>query len=131
VRLDGRDGCRDLVIRSAAPHGRGYVLMALDGVDDRTAAEHLVGCTVLVRATDLPPPAPDEFYWHEIVGFRVATIDGRELGTIVETFTNGAHDVWVVRGEREHLIPVVDEVVRVIDREARVAVIDPPAGLLD
>jgi 16S rRNA processing protein RimM len=131
VRLTGPGGGREVVIRSVAPHGRGHLLVAVAGVDDRTTAERLVGSTVLVRTADLPPPAPDEFYWHEVVGFRVETVDGRALGTIAETFSTGAHDVWVVRGEREHMIPVVDEVVRVLDRAGRRAVVDPPPGLLD
>src|SRR5881628_1134671 len=61
--------CRELEVLSAAPHGRGLVLVALAGVVDRRAAEALLGAHVLVRASELPPPAADEFYYHEVVGF--------------------------------------------------------------
>jgi len=131
IRLDGPHGSRDVLVVSASPHGRGQLLLGVAGVEDRDAAEALVGSTVLVRAEDLPPPDPGEFYWHEIEGFRVETVDGRAIGTIAETFASGAHDVWVVRGEREHMIPVVADVVREIDRASRRVLIDPPAGLLD
>src|SRR2546425_12076904 len=124
--------CRELEVRSAAPHGRGLVLLALAGVDDRGEAEALVGARVLVRTTDLPPPAEDEFYYHEVVGFRVETTGGESLGAVAETFPTGLNDVWVVRGGgREHLIPVVADVVRAIDRAARRIVIEPLAGLLE
>ena len=124
--------CRELEVRSAAPHGRGLVLLALAGVDDRRAAEALVGARVLVRTTDLPPPAEDEFYYHEVVGFRVETTGGESLGAVAETFPTGLNDVWVVRGGgREHLIPVVADVVRAIDRATRRIVIEPLPGLLD
>src|SRR5438093_11226740 len=63
--------CRELEVRSAAPHGRGLVLLALAGVDDRGAAEALVGARALGRTTHLPPPAADEFYCHEGVAVRV------------------------------------------------------------
>ena len=66
------------------------------------------------------------------VGFRVETVDGRALGEVAETFATGLNDVWVVRGTgREYLIPVIADVVRGIDRDARRILIDPLPGLLD
>src|SRR5437867_3186311 len=85
-----------------------------------------------VGAVDLPPPAEDEFYYHEVVGFRVETTGGEPLGAVAETFTTGLNDVWVVRGSgREHLIPVIADVVRALDRATRRIVIEPLPGLLD
>lgn len=124
---------READLTSVQPHGRGLLLVGVDGVADRTAAEALRGATLLVPASALPPPGPDEFYWHEIEGFVVETTDGRALGRIAETFSNGPHDVWVVARPRggEHLIPVIADVVRTIDRDARRVVIEPLPGLLD
>jgi 16S rRNA processing protein RimM len=123
---------RDATVVSAAPHGRGLVLLGLQGIDDRTAAEQLVGVRVLVHRTDLPAPGAGEFYYHEVRGCRVETTAGRPLGTIAETFSTGTNDVWVVRdGGREHLIPVIADVVRTIDAAARRVVIEPLPGLLD
>ncbi len=123
---------RDARVLSAAPHGRGLVLVALDGIDDRTAAEALIGARLLVATTDLPPLGEDEFYHHEILGFTVETDAGEPLGQIAETLSTGLNDVWVVRdGAREHLIPVIADVVRLIDRPRRRVVIQPLPGLLD
>ena len=119
-------------VLSAAPHARAQVLLSLDGTTDRTAAEALVGARVLVAATALPPLAENEFYYHEIEGYEVATTDGRVLGEVAETFSTGANDVWVVRGAgREYLIPAIADVVREIDRESRRIIIEPMPGLLD
>lgn len=132
VILEGPGGRREVRLRSASPHGRGLVLVGLEGIEDRTAAEALVGATVLVPQGDLPPPAENEFYYHEIEGFRVETVGGEHLGVIVETFPTGTSDVWVVRGEgREHLIPVIADVVRAIDRSGQRVVIEPLPGLLE
>jgi 16S rRNA processing protein RimM len=117
---------------TAAPHGRGLLLVTLAGCDDRNAAEALTGFRVLVDAEALPPPAEDEFYWHEVIGLRVETTAGAPVGTIAECFATGANDVWVVRdGAREHLIPVIADVVRTIDRAGGRVVIEPLPGLLD
>jgi 16S rRNA processing protein RimM len=132
VVLEHGDTRRRVTVVSAAPHARGLVLVALDGVTDRDAAEALVGARLLVRADELPPPAADEFYYHEVVGFRVETTDGRCLGTVDATFSTGVNDVLVVRdGEREHLIPVIADVVRAIERGPRRIVIEPMPGLLE
>jgi len=123
---------REVRLLSAAPHGRGLVLVALAGVAGRSSAEALVGARLLVRTADLPPPGDNEFYWYELRGFAVETTAGERIGTIDDIFSTGVNDVWVVRGaEREHLIPVIEDVVRSIDRAARCVVIEPMPGLLD
>ncbi|HEV7733003.1 MAG TPA: ribosome maturation factor RimM [Candidatus Binatia bacterium] len=129
-----RDGqWREVRIAHIAPHGGGSVLLlTLDEVTDRTAAENLRGTRILVREADLPPVDPDEFYVYEMLGFAVDTVDGRHLGTIADTMATGLNDVWIVRdGTHEHLIPVIADVVRTIDRDARRVLIDPMPGLLD
>lgn len=132
IELDGPGGGRTVHITAATPHGRALVLLALREVTDRTAAEKLVGARVLVDHADLPPPDEGEFYYHEVEGFRVETSAGVPLGAIASTFATGVNDVWVVQGSgREHLIPVIADVVRTIDRRARRVVIEPLPGLLD
>ena len=108
------------------------MLIALDGIADRDAAAALTRMRILVRADDMPALEEDEFYHHEVHGFAMVTTDGRALGTIAETMSTGLNDVWVVRGEgREHLIPIIADVVREIDRAGRRVVIEPMPGLLD
>ena len=119
-------------ITRVAAHGRGQLLVDLAGLHDRTAAEALAGSDVLVSRDVLPALAAGEFYYHEMPGFRVETVDGEPIGEITETMHTGTTDVWIVRTPtREHLIPVVREVVASIDRAARRVVITPIPGLLD
>jgi 16S rRNA processing protein RimM len=119
-------------VMRVVPHGRRRLLVSLDGVGDRTAAEALAGARILVRTEDLPAPEPGEFYYHEVLDFAVVTTAGTPLGRIAETFSTGLHDVWVVRDEgREVLLPVIADVVRTIDRAARRVLVDPLPGLLD
>lgn len=119
-------------LESVAPHGSGILLVAIDAVGDRTAAEDLGRARLLVPAAALPALEDDEFYWHEVIGFTVETLDGTPLGTVTETMSTGLNDVWIVRqGEREYLIPVIADVVHTLDRAARRIVIDPLPGLLD
>jgi 16S rRNA processing protein RimM len=133
VELRGEDGTVEVhrVVR-ATPHGRGTWLVALEDVTDRTAASTLAHRHVVVPPEALPPLDDDEFYHHELLGFSVETTTGAPLGTIAGTLSTGLNDVWVVRdGRRELLVPVIADVVRLIDRTARRVVVVPLDGLLD
>ena len=72
------------VIDSVREHG-GRLLMRLDGVADRDAADALRGTVFVIDSADLPPiEDPDEFYDHQLEGLRVQTIAGRQVGTVAE-----------------------------------------------
>jgi 16S rRNA processing protein RimM len=104
----------------------------LAGVADANAAEALKGGVVMVPRASLPPPKPREFYYFQAIGCEVFLTDHTRLGTIAEVFSNGAHDVMVVRGEqREILVPVIEDIVKSIDLEARRVVIESVPGLLE
>jgi 16S rRNA processing protein RimM len=119
-------------ITRATAHGRGQLLVELDGLRERGAAETLAGSDVLVPTETLPAPGADEFYYHEMPGFLVETVDGRTIGEIADTMHTGTTDVWIVRtATREHMIPVVRDVVAHIDRVRRRVLITPIPGLLD
>jgi len=120
-----------VLLASAHPHGR-VVLLRFAGVDDIEHAEELIGLEVAIPESDLPAPAPGEYYAYQLEGLEVVTVDGRRLGTVASVFPTGGNDVLVVRdGAREHLIPVIADVVRTIDHAARHITIEPLPGLLD
>jgi 16S rRNA processing protein RimM len=102
------------------------VVAKLAGCDDRDAAEALAGAEIAIPRAQLPPTsAPGEFYWADLVGLEVRTLEGALLGRIVQLFETGANDVIVVQGERERLIPYIwQQVVRDVDLEAGVMLVD-------
>lgn len=72
------------------------------------------------------------FYHHEIIGCVVQTLDGIEIGKVTEILETGANDVWTVAPEKgkPHYIPFIDDVVKEIDIDKQIIVIDPIEGLL-
>lgn len=108
------------------------VLLTLDGCDSMTAAEALIGCEVCIPENELPPAGPDEVYHYQLLGMTVVTTAGMEVGIVTEVIPTASNDVCVVRSAaREHLIPLIANVVRQVDHEDKRLVIDPPPGLLD
>ena len=110
---------------------RGAVLLKLRGVDTVEEAQRLVGMEISVSRADLPPLPAGRFYIADILGMTVVTDEGRNLGKVVDVFKTGANDVYTVRGDKEYLIPVIDEVVLSTDLTARQITIKPLKGLLD
>ena len=110
-----------------------FAVLTLSDVTDRTRAEAHVGQEVWVMNDQMPPLAPDEFYWHELVGLTVITEQGQELGKVTTLIATGAHDVMVVTSSNneEYLIPVVEEIIVRQDANSGILVISPPPGLLE
>ncbi|MBB3191196.1 ribosome maturation factor RimM [Halomonas cerina] len=114
------------------PHGKGLVAR-LEGVDGREPAEALVGAEILLPKAELPElDGDDEFYWYQLEGLKVVTLEGETLGRVDYLFETGANDVMVVKGrsedaidDRERLLPFLPgEVVRDVDLEAGVMTVD-------
>ena len=117
-------------VTGVRPHNH-FQLLTLEGCPSMTVAETLVGAEVCVPASALPPPAPGEIYHRQIIGLAVVTVDGTPVGTVTEIMPLRSSDVCVVRaGTREHLVPLVADIVKEIDVPGGRMVIDPPPGLL-
>lgn len=112
-----RDGRREAwQVRGGRLQSRS-VIAKLAGCNDRDMADRLAGAMITVPRSLLPETTePGEFYWADLVGLDVVTVDGVELGRVRGLFETGANDVIVVDGERERLVPYIwQQVVREVD----------------
>lgn len=123
-------GVRELRVSGSRPHKR-FLLLRFEGIDDVDQATSLVGSEILVRPEQLPPLGPDEAYHIDLIGCSVETEGGEPLGEVVDILVTGSNDVCVVHdGQRETLIPLIDDVIVRMDTEAGTIVIRPLPGLL-
>ncbi|MFZ5594116.1 MAG: ribosome maturation factor RimM [Pseudomonadota bacterium] len=95
-------------------HGKG-VVAKLDGYDDPESAKALRGADIAVCREQLPVPEDGRYYWSDLIGLEVVTVDGVVLGEVDHLLETGANDVLVVQGERERLIPFIPQVVIDVD----------------
>lgn len=125
--LDGVRGQQQVTATRGGWVGKRLVVqLDVDGqvLDDRDAAAKLVGATILVPRSALPDDDTG-YYWADLVGLKVATTDDVPLGTVHSLMETGAHDVLVVRGERERLIPFVQpEIVKAVDLDSGLMTVD-------
>ncbi|MEA1868125.1 MAG: ribosome maturation factor RimM [Thermodesulfobacteriota bacterium] len=119
------------VIKARVKKGQS-VILALEGVIDRTQAEFFVGKDIFLDRAKLSPLAEGEYYRHEIEGLSVVSAEGEELGILSDVLATDAHDVYVVKGDKgEILVPAVEQMVKKIDLKKGVMVVDLPPGLVE
>ncbi|MCM2421919.1 MULTISPECIES: ribosome maturation factor RimM [unclassified Streptomyces] len=122
-----------LTIESGKVHS-GRLLLRFEGVRDRTGAEALRNVLLIAEVDPAElPEDPEEFYDHQLVDLDVVTVDGTEVGRILEISHLPGQDLLIVERPdgTEVMIPFVSEIVPEIDLENQRAVIDPPPGLLN
>jgi 16S rRNA processing protein RimM len=111
----------------------GQLLVAFDGIADRTAVSELTGSWLSIDSSQLPETSdPDEFRDHDLIGLAVLTADGATAGVVADVLHYG-QDLLVVRRDegQEFLVPFVKAIVPEVDLATGRLVIDPPPGLLD
>ena len=95
-------------VRAARVH-KGNVLAFLEGVDDVNAAMALKGRTVFIDRTGVELPEGRHFI-ADLLGLEVIdAATGEKIGVVADVLTPPAHEVYVVKGQHEYMIPAVDE----------------------
>ena len=120
-------GEREIKLESARIH-KGFVIAKLAGVDDINAAMPYKGKTVHIAREDAKLPE-GSYFLQDIIGARVVSEDGAELGTLTDIIESPAHNIYVVTGEREHLIPAVPEFIRHTDADEGIVTVHLIEGL--
>lgn len=117
-------------VASATVHGK-KLLISLKGYSGINQVLHLVGSEILLYKEQLAVPADDEYYWHDLIGMKVVTTDGTDLGVLDSIIETGSNDVYVaVLNGREYLIPALSDTVS-IDVQAKLITVTPFEGLFD
>jgi 16S rRNA processing protein RimM len=127
-RLTDETGARPFKIIAARPVKDDMLIVRVDGVADRTAAEKLTNVSLSIAREDLPPVDEDEFYNADLIGLRAETRDGAALGVIAAVLNFGAGDILDVRPDAGEniLLPFTKKVVPVVDIAGGRVLVEPP-----
>ncbi len=113
IRQEG--AWRRVPLAEGRRHGKN-VIARLEGCTDRDQAMLLLGSDIAVAAEALPAPEDGRYYWRDLEGLAVVHRDGTLLGRVAYVMETGAHDVLVIEGDRERLVPFVPgEVILDVD----------------
>lgn len=127
LRLRVEPDGREVVVRAARGLGDGDVLLELQGVEDRDAAETLRDSYLCVPNLQRRPLAEDEWFTYELVGLRARTGEGAVVGVVAGIEHHPAHDTLVVRDPHGGVsrLPLVRAFVERVDVAAGEIVVTP------
>ena len=98
-----------VALRSARVH-KGNVIALLEGVSDVDQAMLRKNKVVWLNRDDLRLPE-GTFFLADLIGLRVVDEEGQELGILNEVLSPSRQQVYVVKGDRELMIPAVPEFI--------------------
>lgn len=117
-------------IESLRPHANKVVVRFKDVTVEESNV--LIGKDLYLPLERLPKLEGNKFYFHEIIGFNVIDEEKGNIGTIREIYDNMTQPIMAIDfGEKEILIPLIDEVIKQVDRSNKAIHIKAPQGLID
>jgi 16S rRNA processing protein RimM len=116
---------REVKLLEARPQGNGWIAR-LEGIEERDAASRLSGQLVLVDRDELPATTGREHYRADLVGFEVKNVEGALLGVVDHFIDTPGNAVMVIKGAREHCVPVTGQHLRSVDKDTRRVIVDWP-----
>jgi 16S rRNA processing protein RimM len=111
---------------------QGRPVIGIEGVETMNDAAALAGLELRVPQESLKTLPAGTYYHHDLVGCRVETTAGENVGVVAKVEASAGGSRLVVEGARgEILIPLVAHICTAIDVAAKTVVVDPPEGLLE
>jgi len=123
---------RELRVIQSTPF-KGGLIVAFEGITDKTSADAWRERYFLVPEDEVQPPGDDELFIHELVGMRVERLSGEAVGTVKQVleFPQGLMLDIQDQQKKSFLLPFNDHTVKEVDSENRLIRVDPIEGLLD
>ena len=130
--LTDETGAQAFELKVTAKH-KDQLVVRIEGVNDRNAAEALNGQKLYVERSRLPEAQEDEFYFSDLAGLDAELVDGTPFGRVVQAEDYGGGPFLEVKapGHGTVLVPFTKAAVPQVDLSGGKVVIDPPAGLLE
>lgn len=118
VTLDNGKERRELEITSVK-FFKNLVILKFKGIDDINEVEKYKKAALFVTREDAVPLEENEYFIADLIGLRVVSDEGEELGTLDDVLQTGANDVYVVKNDKgeEILVPAIKDCVKNVDIE--------------
>lgn len=132
IIVDSQNKQTPVTVQTSRLHKNMFILQ-FDQFSNINDVEKFKGSLLKIEAKEQQPLEEGEYYYHEIIGCKVVTEEGQELGLVSEVLTPGANDVWVVSLPKgKHLLlPVIDDVILDVDIANKTIRIHLMEGLME
>ncbi len=108
-----------------------FVILKLEGIDDRDTADRMRGIELQVERKDAIKLPEGRYFIGDLIGCRVLEDNGEELGILTDVIPGAGSDIYDVDcgNGKNILIPVLEDVLLSVDIEAEIITVKLPKGL--
>ena len=113
-------------------YSKNLVLLKLKGIDDINTAEIYKNCYLKIERKDAVDLPEDSYFIIDLIGITVFSDNNEELGNIVDVYSTGANDIYVVKNElgKQVLLPAIGEVIKDVDIKNKKMIVHLIEGLV-
>ena len=110
---------------------KNMVILKFKGIDDMDAANKYRQKSLYVTRENAVKLRKNEYFIADLIGLKVTSDEGEELGEIEDVLQTGANDVYIVKSEsgEEILFPAIKECIKEVDIEAGTMLVHVLPGL--
>lgn len=131
VFVDVRGELVPFFIEEIATNSKGHFIIRFEDVTPEDA-EAMVGYELFLPLSFLPPLDGKKFYFHEVVDFDMIDAELGNIGKCAEVIDSSSQPIFkILDGEKEILVPAVDNFIEAIDRQKKEIHLNCPPGLID
>ncbi|MFT5777838.1 MAG: 16S rRNA processing protein RimM [Crocinitomicaceae bacterium] len=119
-------------VESMKMTNKGFATISLEGVTDEAHAKKILRKLVYLPAEILPELKGNNFYDHEVVGYKVIDSNYGEVGILDQVIDLKVNPLLqILKDDKEILVPLMEGVVQKVDREQKILHITAPDGLIE
>lgn len=131
IYIETKNSLKTFIIEDVK-YNKNLVLLKLKGIDDINSAEIYKNCYIKIDRKDAVDLPEDSYFIIDLIGITVFTDNSEELGNIVDVYSTGANDIYVVKNElgKQVLLPAIGEVIKDVDIENKKMIVHLIEGLV-
>lgn len=101
------------------------ILAHFKSYDSPEQAKLLTGQLIAIEASQLPALEQDEYYWRDLEGLEVKTLEGLSLGKVDHLIDNGVYSLLCIKGAKERIIPFIQgKIVKKVDLAEKIIMVE-------
>jgi 16S rRNA processing protein RimM len=104
----------EVVLETVRQH-KDNLLVKFKGLDSRTAAAPYGGALFQIDEKSAKPLPEGRYYEFQIIGLKACYLDGAPVGVVKKILSMRHHDVYVIEGEEDVLVPALKKVIKRVD----------------
>ena len=111
---------------------KNMVFLKLKGIDTIEEAENYRNLYLKIKRDKDEKLEKDTYYIVDLLGCKVCTDEQKELGEVIDVFSTGSNDVYVVKDElgKQVLLPAIKDVIKNVDIENKLITVHLMEGLI-